>query len=105
MTDKSTDIEPGQAVTNIQIKEQELIDGLRHGDESAFLDLVNRFHTLMVRVASLYVHDSSVAEEIVQDTWIGVVEGIHRFEGRSSLKTWKESSASKTRSGCTTRVR
>ena len=42
----------------------------------------------MVRVASAFTPSRSVAEEAVQDAWIGVIRGIDRFEGRSSLKTW-----------------
>ena len=68
--------------------EQELIARLRAGDEHAFADLVNRYHLSMVRVASTFVPSRAVAEEVVQDTWLGVVRGLPRFEGRSSLKTW-----------------
>jgi RNA polymerase sigma-70 factor (ECF subfamily) len=65
-----------------------IVEALRTGDESAFLCLVNHYHTPLVRIANLYVHDLAVAEEIAQDTWLGVLKGIERFEGRSSLKTW-----------------
>jgi RNA polymerase sigma-70 factor (ECF subfamily) len=68
--------------------EQQVVDCLRRGEESAFVSLISRYHTLMVRVAMMYVADQATAEEIVQDTWIGVLEGIDRFEGRSSIKTW-----------------
>lgn len=68
--------------------EKELIARLRAGDEHAFADLVNRYHLSMVRVASTFVPSRAVAEEVVQDTWLGVVRGLPRFEGRSSLKTW-----------------
>jgi RNA polymerase sigma-70 factor (ECF subfamily) len=68
--------------------ERELIEALRSGDEQAFTALVRRHHPAMVRVALLYVRTRAVAEEVVQDTWIGVLRGIDRFEGRSSLKTW-----------------
>ena len=50
--------------------------------------LVNRYNGSLVRVAMRYVLSRAVAEEVVQDTWIGVIEGIDRFEGRSTLKTW-----------------
>ncbi len=66
----------------------ELVDRLRAGDEGAFVILVERFHAPLLRLASTFVPSRAVAEEVVQDTWLGVVRGIHRFEGRSSLKTW-----------------
>ena len=65
-----------------------LIDRLRDGDESAFAELVRRYQPALLRFAEMTVGSRSVAEEVVQDTWIGVVRGIDRFEGRSSLKTW-----------------
>lgn len=68
--------------------ERQLIEELRAGDEHAFAELVDRYHASMVRVASAFVPSRAVAEEVVQDTWIGVVKGLPRFEGRSSLKTW-----------------
>ncbi|HEY3241437.1 MAG TPA: sigma-70 family RNA polymerase sigma factor [Acidimicrobiia bacterium] len=66
----------------------ELVARLRDGDEAAFVTLVDRFHTPLLRLASTFVPNRAVAEEVVQDTWLGVVRGIGRFEGRSSLKTW-----------------
>lgn len=65
----------------------ELVVRLRDGDEAAFMTLVDRHAAAMLRVASMYV-PRAVAEEVVQDTWVGVLQGIVRFEGRSSLKTW-----------------
>ncbi|HEY5955747.1 MAG TPA: RNA polymerase sigma factor, partial [Polyangiaceae bacterium] len=56
--------------------------------EKAFLELVDRYHALMVRVARSVVGTNAVAEEVVQEAWIGVISGISRFEGRSSLKWW-----------------
>src|SRR5574342_894241 len=61
---------------------------LRAGDEEAFLVLVNRYHGTMLRVASLYVKNRASAEEVVQEAWLGVLKGLHLFEGRSSLKSW-----------------
>jgi len=66
----------------------ELVARLQAGDEEAFVALVERFHAPMLRLAGAYVPNRAVAEEVVQDTWLGVVRGIARFEGRSSLKTW-----------------
>jgi RNA polymerase sigma-70 factor (ECF subfamily) len=68
--------------------ELDLITALRAGDEAAFGALVDRYHMELLRLAQLYVHDRAVAEEVVQETWIGVLQGIDRFAGRSSLKTW-----------------
>jgi len=68
--------------------ERHLLAGLRSGEEAAFAALVDRHHYGLVRLAMAYVSDRSVAEEVVQETWIGVMEGLNRFEGRSSLKTW-----------------
>jgi RNA polymerase sigma-70 factor (ECF subfamily) len=66
----------------------ELLEHLRNGDEQAFVMLVQRYHVPMLRLATTMVGSQAVAEEAVQDTWMGVVRGIDRFEGRSSLKTW-----------------
>ncbi len=65
-----------------------LLTRLRAGDEAAFRDLVTRHHRSMVRVARTHVPTDAVAEEVVQEAWLGVIGGLHRFEGRSSLKTW-----------------
>lgn len=65
-----------------------LLDALRAGDEQAFATLVGRYHTRLLRFAESLVPSRAVAEEVVQDTWLGVVRGIDRFEGRSSVKTW-----------------
>jgi RNA polymerase sigma-70 factor, ECF subfamily len=68
--------------------DQELVDRLRAGDESAFAELVRRYQRLMLRVARGYVRTDAVAEEVVQESWLAVLRGIERFEGRSSFKTW-----------------
>jgi RNA polymerase sigma-70 factor (ECF subfamily) len=64
------------------------VEALRLGDEAVFAELVDRYSRAMLRVASSYVRSPSVAEEVVQEAWLGVLAGIGRFEGRSSLKTW-----------------
>jgi RNA polymerase sigma-70 factor (ECF subfamily) len=70
------------------IDDQGLIQRLRDRDERAFVTLVERYHAALVRLATVYVHERAEAEEVAQETWLGVLNGIDRFEGRSSLKTW-----------------
>jgi len=65
-----------------------LVARLRDGDESAFAELIDLYGATMLRVAQMYVRDRATAEEVVQETWLAVLNGIERFEGRSSLKTW-----------------
>ena len=65
-----------------------LLARLRQGDEGAFAELVTRHHSALIRMAMGHVADREVAEEVVQDTWMAVIEGLDRFEGRSSLRTW-----------------
>src|SRR3954449_11991908 len=68
--------------------DEETLAALRRGDERVFVELVQQHHSLMLRVASRYVRNQAVAEEVVQETWLGVLNGLRRFEGRASLKTW-----------------
>ena len=65
-----------------------LIEQLRSGNEAAFVALIDRYANAMLRLAMAYVTAWAVAEEVVQETWLAVLEGLNRFEGRSSLKTW-----------------
>jgi RNA polymerase sigma-70 factor, ECF subfamily len=69
-------------------EEERLVAALRRGDADAFATLVDRHSPAMIRVAMVYVPSRAAAEEAVQETWIAVMRGIDRFEGRSSLKTW-----------------
>jgi len=68
--------------------EARLIASLRAGDERAFAQLLDEYSPALLRVAMTHVGTRTVAEEVVQETWLGVINGIDRFEGRSSLKTW-----------------
>ena len=65
-----------------------LVEGLRAGDEAAFAAVMRMYGRGMLRVAEMYVSSRAVAEDVVQEAWVGVLRGIGRFEGRSSLKTW-----------------
>jgi RNA polymerase sigma-70 factor, ECF subfamily len=65
-----------------------LVDRLLAGDEAAFSDLVNHLQSSLVRLARTFVADHGAAEEVVQDTWLGVIKGLPAFERRASLKTW-----------------
>jgi RNA polymerase sigma-70 factor, ECF subfamily len=66
----------------------ELLARLRRGDELAFAELVEGLYGSMLRLAMLHVGNRAVAEEVVQDAWVGVLRQLDRFEGRSSLRTW-----------------
>ena len=68
--------------------EAQTVAALKAGDESVFARLVREYHGSLLRVAQIYVPSRAVAEEVVQETWLGVLHGIGRFEERSSLKTW-----------------
>src|SRR6059058_841497 len=70
------------------MSDEHMVARLQEGDESAFAALVQRYGSLMRRVALGYVRTPAVADEVVQETWVAVLEGIDRFEGRCALKTW-----------------
>ncbi len=65
-----------------------VVKALRARDERVFEQLMREYHAPLLRVALIYVPSRAVAEDVVQETWLGVLNGIDRFEGRSSLKTW-----------------
>ena len=73
---------------DVQDADAELVAALRAGDEAAFATLIDRYYGTMLRVARMYVATKEAAEDVVQETILGVIQGIDRFEGRSSLKTW-----------------
>src|SRR5690349_11144336 len=70
------------------VDESALLGALRAGDEAAFAQLVDHYAPSMLRVARGYVPSREIAEEVVQETWIALLKGIDKFEGRSSLRTW-----------------
>ena len=76
------------APAQVAVQDEQTVAALRAGDECAFRDLYARTYPMMKRVARAYVASDAVAEEIVQETWMAVVTGIDRFEGRSALGTW-----------------
>lgn len=89
------DVTTGQstALTNlagpgISAEDVHLIELLRSGNEAAFESLVDCHSAALLRLAKVFVTAQAVAEEVVQETWIAVLLGLSRFEGRSSLKTW-----------------
>jgi RNA polymerase sigma-70 factor (ECF subfamily) len=75
------------AGSTVTFDDIQLIAAVREGDESAFVTLVERYHPSLQRLARLYI-DASAVDDVVQDTWIGVLHGLPTFEGRASFKTW-----------------
>jgi RNA polymerase sigma-70 factor (ECF subfamily) len=69
-------------------EDQRILVALRNGDEKAFASIVERHNAALLRLARVYVADASAAEEVVQETWLGFIESLDRFEGRASIKTW-----------------
>ena len=72
----------------MESSDSELVGRLRAGDEAAFASLVDRYDGALRRLALTFVKTPGAAEDVVQETWEGVIKGIDRFESRSSLKTW-----------------
>jgi RNA polymerase sigma-70 factor (ECF subfamily) len=68
--------------------EAQLLEALRAGDEASFAQLVREYQPSLVRVARIYVSTQAAAEEVAAETWLAVLNGLDRFEGRSSLRTW-----------------
>ena len=65
-----------------------LVERLSAGEQAAFAELVERYSGALMRLARVYVPSQAVAEEVVQETWLGVLRGLERFERRSSFRTW-----------------
>ncbi|MEX2245680.1 MAG: sigma-70 family RNA polymerase sigma factor [Dehalococcoidia bacterium] len=78
---------PGPAATTVS-DDVAVLARLRAGDEAAFAELIDRYNAALLRTAQTFVHDRAVAEDVVQEAWIGLLESLDRFEGRASLKTW-----------------
>lgn len=72
-------------------REDPLLTRLRQGDEAAFVTLIEQLHGPLRRLARMFVSTDASAEEVVQDTWVAVLDGLARFEGRSSIRTWVSS--------------
>jgi RNA polymerase sigma-70 factor (ECF subfamily) len=70
------------------MEDEALVAAVRAGDEAAFGRVVDTYYALMLRVAREYVSTKEAAEDVVQETFLGVIQGIDRFEQRSSLRTW-----------------
>jgi RNA polymerase sigma-70 factor, ECF subfamily len=68
--------------------DQSLVERARAGDEEAYTVLVRRYSPMLMRLARMYVPTDALAEDVVQETWVAVLRGLDRFEGRSSFKTW-----------------
>lgn len=81
-------VESRQAQPGAAGGDEALVAALRRGDERAFAQIVSALHRPMLRVALMYVANRSAAEDVVQQTWLGVLRGLDRFEGRSALRTW-----------------
>jgi RNA polymerase sigma-70 factor (ECF subfamily) len=78
----------GETLAPLGEDERRLLLAIRKGDERAFVELTNRHYETMKRVARAYVGSEASAQEVVQETWLAVFEGLERFEERSTLKTW-----------------
>ncbi|HEX6490655.1 MAG TPA: sigma-70 family RNA polymerase sigma factor [Gaiellaceae bacterium] len=72
----------------LSVSDARQVEALRAGDERVFSELLRAYNPALLRVAQIYVASPAVAEEVVQETWLAVLQGIDRFEGRSSLRTW-----------------
>ena len=81
-------IDSARTVSSDGSAESLLIDRLLAGDELAFRELITRYNAQMLRVARAYCRRTDAVEEVVQETWLAVVQGLPRFERRSSPKAW-----------------
>ncbi len=88
MSSSDSQVEGSRSEDHDPTSEQALVSALRRGEEHAFETLITRHHTALVRLARVWVRDASAAEEVVQETWLAVVQGIDAFQGRSPLRSW-----------------
>src|SRR5438270_9284876 len=77
-----------RTLDSVPMSERDLVQRLQSGDEAAFVDVVEIYHPRLLRFAAGLVGSWAAAEDVVQDTWLAVIRGVVRFEGRSSLQTW-----------------
>lgn len=87
MTVVTQELIPPEAASGLP-DDRTLVEALQRGDERAFVQLVEAYQGLLIRLAMPYVAHHAMAEDVVQETWLGVLRGLDRFEARSSLKTW-----------------
>jgi RNA polymerase sigma-70 factor, ECF subfamily len=65
-----------------------LLHNLRSRDERTFHELYKYYYSSMLRIATGFVRSRDEAEEVIQETWLSVLSGIDRFQGKSSFRTW-----------------
>ena len=79
---------PSRASDDNQPADAALVDQLRTGDADAFAEIVRAWSPMMLHVARMYVSTDASAQEVVQEAWLAMIQGLDKFEGRSSLRTW-----------------